>query len=307
MVNLLLIMALMVSGAGKAEKLLSIKSDDINGLYKVRDIALMDNRVYLLDSGNGRVVIFSDKGKMLGSFADIGEEAGKLYRPSTMCFTNSGELWIADTDNGRISVFRNKKFMRTVQVGKIDSPSDLIQLGNYFIVSNTTLKKSSKLIAVLDSKGKHCKYIKGEISVSPGVDNFWNDSALVKLSDKDFIIGFRNYNVLKKISIDNNIKTIPMDRFYPHHKKFVKKGIVIPDGYCSTDFCKGPDNTVLIVTCNHKLRRCRKVIEFDYRNMKVIKETELKSKSSIRRLRYYEDRKILAVVFGNDHIELYRY
>ncbi len=305
--TILLIISFMIFGAGKADKQLSIKTDSDNGLYKIRDVALVGDKIYLLDSGNGRVVIFSDKGRLLDTFSDMGEGEGELYNPSTMCIMNNGELWITDTDNGRVSVFKNRKFIRNIKIKSIDSPCDIIDMGSGVVVNNTTLKKKSELVALLDYSGNLLKYIKGGVSVSPKVDTFWNANSLIKLSDKSFLMGFKFYNILKKVEFGKNIKTLDMKDFYPHHKKKVKEGVFIPGGYCSTAFCKGPGNSVLIVKCDYKLKRCRKVLEFDIDRMRVKKETIFQSENSIRRLRYYEDRKILALVFGNDQVELYRY
>ena len=62
--------------------------------------------VYLLDSGNGRVSLLSEKLELMGSVDrfTLGGEETKLKEPSSLFVTKEGEMLIADTGNERVLV-----------------------------------------------------------------------------------------------------------------------------------------------------------------------------------------------------------
>ena len=58
-----------------------------------------NGRVYVADTGNNRIEMFSPAGRLLGA------SSAKLSRPADVAVDASGNLYVADTGNSRIEKF----------------------------------------------------------------------------------------------------------------------------------------------------------------------------------------------------------
>jgi hypothetical protein len=62
-------------------------------------------KVYVADSGNGRVQAFTADGAYLAQWGSYGSEPGQFDDPSDIAVDASGTVYVADTGNHRIQVF----------------------------------------------------------------------------------------------------------------------------------------------------------------------------------------------------------
>ena len=65
-------------------------------------IALDDKFVYISDSGNNRVCLFTKKGKFVLAFGQKGTGKGDFNNPTGLSLGKKGKLYVADTNNHRI-------------------------------------------------------------------------------------------------------------------------------------------------------------------------------------------------------------
>jgi len=71
-----------------------------------RDVAIgKDGRVYVSDTGNKRVQVFTADGEFVTQFGGLGVEAGRLDEPVGLAIAPDGNLVVADTWNQRVQVF----------------------------------------------------------------------------------------------------------------------------------------------------------------------------------------------------------
>lgn len=71
------------------------------------DIAI-DNRngdFYVVDSGNNRVVRYSNQGTYLSEFGGMGKNPGQFNKPTGIALDKDGYVYISDTNNNRIQKF----------------------------------------------------------------------------------------------------------------------------------------------------------------------------------------------------------
>lgn len=61
-----------------------------------------DGMLYAADYGNGRIVRFSPEGERLGEWGGVGRGPNNLSGPRGVAVSESGYIFIADTDNSRI-------------------------------------------------------------------------------------------------------------------------------------------------------------------------------------------------------------
>ena len=72
------------------------------------DVAL-DGRLVLADTGNHKAIILSPDYNILQIIGGFGTRDGRFVRPHEARFGPNGDLYVLDTDNGRIQLFRGPK------------------------------------------------------------------------------------------------------------------------------------------------------------------------------------------------------
>jgi DNA-binding beta-propeller fold protein YncE len=71
-----------------------------------RDAAIgLDGRLYVVDGGNFRVVVFDRDGKYLQSFGSVGKQYGQFARPKEIAVDREGNVYVVDTAFGNFQVF----------------------------------------------------------------------------------------------------------------------------------------------------------------------------------------------------------
>jgi DNA-binding beta-propeller fold protein YncE len=71
-----------------------------------RDLAIgKDGRLYVVDGGNFRVVIFDREGRYLQSFGSVGKQYGQFARPKEIAIDRDGNVYVVDTAFGNFQIF----------------------------------------------------------------------------------------------------------------------------------------------------------------------------------------------------------
>ena len=65
-----------------------------------------DDCVYVVEYGSDRVSIFDQTGKYIKSFGKKGDKDGEFDHPYAIAVSNEGYVYVSDTDNNRIQVFK---------------------------------------------------------------------------------------------------------------------------------------------------------------------------------------------------------
>jgi RHS repeat-associated protein len=88
-----------------------------DGQFNVSGDVAIDAKgdLWVLDSDNGRIEEFSDKGEYLRSVGTEGSGPGELLAPSAIAIDSKGDLWVADTGNSRVDEFNEDgEYVKTV-------------------------------------------------------------------------------------------------------------------------------------------------------------------------------------------------
>lgn len=79
------------------------------------DLFLRDDRLYIADTGNSRILITDFSGKLLSEITYADGEADRLKEPQGVFVTKEGHVYVADTGNGRIVEYdENGGFIRSI-------------------------------------------------------------------------------------------------------------------------------------------------------------------------------------------------
>lgn len=98
--------------------------------------------VYIADSGNNRIQVFSSNGDFLFKFGQYGTNNGEFITPSDLVVNQNGDIWVVDSGNHRIQIFDSsgnfiQKFGSYGNAnGQFNNPSAIALdgLGNIFVV-----------------------------------------------------------------------------------------------------------------------------------------------------------------------------
>ncbi len=82
------------------------QADPVDGFWGPRGIAVDSNEnVYVADTGNKRVRVYTSTGQYVRDIGSAGSENGQLDEPSSVTISTDGLLYVTDYWNKRISVF----------------------------------------------------------------------------------------------------------------------------------------------------------------------------------------------------------
>jgi hypothetical protein len=86
-------------------------------LHEPNDVRFHKNRIYICDSGNGRVQIFDPDLNYVHSFGTKGRETGQLHWPEDIDFDTDGNAYIVDSKRKCILLFSpTYKFIREIKI-----------------------------------------------------------------------------------------------------------------------------------------------------------------------------------------------
>ncbi|MFQ5634051.1 MAG: NHL repeat-containing protein [Gammaproteobacteria bacterium] len=96
-----------------ARHLYDLRGSVDNPLSLPTDVSVGDSgRVYVVDSGNDRVAVFSERGGRMETFSGPGRGSGRLLDPVGIGIGGNGDVYVADKGNARISVFSSDGVFR---------------------------------------------------------------------------------------------------------------------------------------------------------------------------------------------------
>jgi len=86
-------------------KILEITDYEDSTLALPSDVAVLDGKIYVVDGGNHRVVVFDMQGRYLFKFGGKGSENGQMNYPVGISASADNRVFVADSGNYRVQVF----------------------------------------------------------------------------------------------------------------------------------------------------------------------------------------------------------
>ncbi|HWI55486.1 MAG TPA: 6-bladed beta-propeller, partial [Desulfobacteria bacterium] len=99
-----------------------------------------DKQVFAVDKGLMEVVVFDSNGNKVRSFGGKGMDPGKFYYPYSVYVSDDNKVYVADSNNNRIQVFRPDGSLLQILNGQ-----DLMEGGRYSVPRGTAFDKDGNL------------------------------------------------------------------------------------------------------------------------------------------------------------------
>jgi DNA-binding beta-propeller fold protein YncE len=113
-------------------------------------------RIYVVDSGNRRVLVFSSTGKYLFAFGSAGNGPGELDSPVGIVATKKGRVMVADRGSSKIQIYdRDGAFVKEISAkvdGKKYTPID-VAVDNEEKLIYVTVSSPMHQLFILDNSG----------------------------------------------------------------------------------------------------------------------------------------------------------
>jgi DNA-binding beta-propeller fold protein YncE len=82
------------------------QAENPTAFWGPRDIAIdSQDRLFITDTGNKRVVVFDNQGNFITEFGTAGLQPGEFDEPVGIAVSSDGQLFVADTWNQRVQAF----------------------------------------------------------------------------------------------------------------------------------------------------------------------------------------------------------
>jgi hypothetical protein len=186
-------------------------TDDENQFFRFpKDIKISkDNSIYIVDSGNNRVQVFTRDSSFKETIGRKGQGPGDLLLPEALDFDKSGNLYVADFGNYRIQIFGPQgKYLDSFKMtGSQPTYIALTGKDEIAVYSYEKTFKSRSMITLYDLKGK----IKREIGkMFDRSKSLLSSEAIFFTTDKNnsFYVSFYTTPCYMKYSYEGKLELI---------------------------------------------------------------------------------------------------
>jgi hypothetical protein len=248
-----------------------------------------------LDKGQAKVFKFNLSGELLHTFCRPGQGPGEFNDPRQLVFAQD-VLWVVDFGNGRIQLFKKDSYFKTITLTNPSRPRNLATIGDKVFVGPQSLIAEFGSIRVMSADGHSLNRVKA--IDTPDLNrnqahSLWRMFEIQRLGMNRLLLGFYYDNLLVVIDLKGNIlASKQMDHLYQKYED--RRGpAVFPAGYAAMAFSEGPEETILVATCDQEKRLCGTIYQLDTSLNKPLKRWNLGE--SVRTMRYVADKDLLVV------------
>jgi len=122
----------------------------------------VDESLFVVDSGNNRMVEFDLNGNFVREIGKKGEGKAEFINPTGITADKDNNLYVLDSGNGRIQVLdRNGNFLRQINVNNQRMIDIALDENNNIYISTDTHDLNKAYIYVINPNGKIKKFGKG--------------------------------------------------------------------------------------------------------------------------------------------------
>jgi len=184
----LIIFLLIIAGPASAQaiptqknpKVLTLNNQGDTSLALPSDVAVHDEKIYVVDGSHHRVVVYNLQGKYLFDFGGKGDKPGQMNYPVGIDAAIDNRIYVADSGNRRVQVFTDRgKYLSSFKVNVKNKPVRPIDIIRHSRSGNIIVSGGNRLL-IYSAKGKLLKEW-GSNGISQG--EFRYPAILAELND----------------------------------------------------------------------------------------------------------------------------
>ena len=150
------------------------------------NVTLNNHLVYIADTWNNRISIYTMQGQLVRHIGGYGSGPGQFNYPSPVTFSPDGDMYVADFGSHRIQVLdANGQFKREFGKGELSSPRDLVITADGDVL---VADQGNYRVAVFDSCGNLVHNFKVNNPLGLAIDS--DGDILVTDSDNNQVVIF---------------------------------------------------------------------------------------------------------------------
>lgn len=276
----------------------------VHDIFKVKDVLVWKDEIYILDRGTSYVHRFDMKGNSKGKIGGLGAGPSELYEPNSMSIVGNN-LWVADFNNSRIQEFCDFKYKRTLKLKNPAMPYNIAVSGENVLITSRSIYPWQKSLPVFDYSGILKKKVDLNFRLLKSKKiPLWYGAKIISLPDDRILIGYIYIPIIILISNDlRSVKEVDLSDYYITHVSKSSSGVRFPGGYAATAFSSGPGNSILIAACQNKEKMCNRVLQFS--NDLSRKIAEINTDFHIRGMFYFPEKQLIAFINGAYEVMFY--
>jgi len=137
------------------KKVLQIKGEKNGMLVHPSDVAVLAGKIYVVDGGHHRVVVFDIKGKLLFEFGEKGNDNGQMNYPVGIFVATNKRVYVADSGNHRIQIFSaGGDYLSSFKIESNNKPRRPIDVIRHSRTGNIFITSSNHDLLVYSPKGE---------------------------------------------------------------------------------------------------------------------------------------------------------
>lgn len=256
-------------------------SESLGADYFFLDIAATvinpEGMIYILDRGANQVLKFDMQGQLITKFGRDGQGPLEFKKPSDLIYINN-QLWVADQMNGRIQIYKDDTYFKTVKLLNPTHPKSLVHIDDSVYVASQFYVSGHSAIAKLNADAELVETLNRiEVPAAPykNTRGLWRGVQLVGLAPDQLLFGFHFDSLIVTASTTGKtLRQQEMTDFYQAEEE--KRGaLVTPKGYLVSRFASGPDGTLLLTICEGDAKSCGVIYQLDARFKTILNKWDL--------------------------------
>ena len=165
-----------------------------NGLERPAGLAIADEKLFVADAGQHRVIIYNLKGQRVGQFGQRGVAPGEFNFPTHLASDTHGNLFVTDSMNARVQILDQQTGQPRGVIGRLGDGSGQFskpkgvavdQAGHVYVVD-----AAFDNIQIFDQQGRFLLAF-GSLGAQPG--EFWLPAGIA-IDPQDHIYVADSYN-----------------------------------------------------------------------------------------------------------------
>jgi hypothetical protein len=180
-----------VLAIGSNEELESKAYYKLYEIFKIKDVLLHNNEIYILENNDCCVYRFDMKGNFKGKFAGMGAGPKELYWPQRMEFVGD-DLWVMDTRNARIQIYKSDgTHKKTLTYAELVMPSEIAIVDNSIFISSGKLYPRKRNLFIMNKQGEIKKRVNISYKLISKYMSLWHGAHIIALNNKQILLGYK--------------------------------------------------------------------------------------------------------------------